>query len=65
MEWAGSGFRKLVTFEFRFNGMMRYRQRGERAYILRQGKDRCRGLRSSRCWSIWSIAFTEATVLEK
>lgn len=30
MEWAGSGFRKLVTFEFRFNRMMR--QRGERAY---------------------------------
>lgn len=32
MVWAGSGFRKLVTFEFRFNRMMRYRQRGERAY---------------------------------
>lgn len=29
MEWAGSGFRKLVTFEFRFNRMMRYREEKE------------------------------------
>lgn len=63
MEWAGSGFRKLVTFEFRFNRMMRQTER--RKSILRRGKDRCRGLRNSRRWSIWSTAFTEATVLEK